>query len=120
MSRELYKEIVDLLVELKEGDLGELCKRKNVSISSAMHCKASYDAFMLWYNTSDDVYDNWDKFSGDYMYPVPSPDENMTPEEYYYYTPNKWGGEYGKLRMDLLDRMIEWYSRLADEEDEHD
>jgi hypothetical protein len=51
----------------------------------------------------------WPKASGDPLYPVPSP--RLTPEEWYHLTPDKWAGEYGALRRELLDFLIEEFSK---------
>ena len=43
----------------------------------------------------------WPKHSGDMYYPVPGG------RDAYYESMNKWEGEYGALRRELLDYMIE-------------
>lgn len=53
---------------------------------------------------------SWEYFSGDENYPVPSTTleipNKLTPETMYFKTANKWVGEYGALRMDLLRHCI--------------
>ena len=52
-----------------------------------------------------DLFSSWDKFSGEYNYPVPSPTSGMTPRSAFSNLP-KWKGEYGKLRKELLKHCI--------------
>jgi len=62
-------------------------------------------------------YSDWDKFSGNKYYPVPSIDDDLTPEEEYEIATEEgsmWDGTYGDLRKDLclhiakeLDKLIE-------------
>lgn len=53
---------------------------------------------------------NWPKWSGDGTYPVPAPTcHQEKPDSHcwaYCHLP-KWQGEYGQLRMELLDFLIE-------------
>ena len=48
----------------------------------------------------------WPKFSGDIDYPVPSTTKGVSAKEMYLCTPNKWEGEYGQLRFELLEFCI--------------
>lgn len=48
----------------------------------------------------------WPKFSGNWLYPVPHPTEPFDAAGAYYAAENKWEGEYGALRMELLDFCI--------------
>lgn len=52
----------------------------------------------------------WPKYSGSYDYPVPAVKEDMTPKEQFHHDPNSlWDAntEYGALRWELLDWLIE-------------
>lgn len=52
------------------------------------------------------LFSDWDKFSGDMFHPVPDP-HGLSPLDAFVNSDNKWSGEYGKLRIDLLDFMIQ-------------
>ena len=62
-----------------------------------------------------DTFKEWDKFSGDELYPVPSPrHKNSTPYNTYrkYYESNDmWQGPYGELRKELLEFTIEFIEK---------
>ncbi len=51
-------------------------------------------------------YDQWEHFSGRYMYPVPAKDPKTA-----YLIFNKWSkrSKYGKMRWQLLDWLIEQF-----------
>lgn len=50
---------------------------------------------------------SWPQYSGHKCYPVPSTSIYMNREEAFYLTENLWEGEYGALRIDLLNHIIE-------------
>lgn len=58
--------------------------------------------------------EKWPKFSGDYLYPVPSPYPGILPVELYQYMPHipKWSGQYGALRREMLEFVRDEAFRL--------
>ncbi len=58
-------------------------------------------------------YESWPKWSGSWFYPVPSIDQSSPDQAFcgaeLYGTMYK--GEYGSLRLELVDHMIEWISQ---------
>ena len=52
----------------------------------------------------------WPKFSGDADYPINDPHEIETAYNVYARLP-KWIGEYGALRFELLDHVIEFLKK---------
>ena len=48
----------------------------------------------------------WPKFSGTLNFPVPHPTEPFSAASAYYFARDKWEGEYGDLRRELLDHCI--------------
>lgn len=58
----------------------------------------------------DNLCRNWPKFSGNLNYPVPPANPGETAETEFWNAFNletMWQGEYGALRMELLDYLIE-------------
>jgi len=55
----------------------------------------------------------WYKFSGDATFPVPSPDDYELPYRAYGYLA-LWEGEYGALRVELLEFLIKEISKELD------
>ena len=56
------------------------------------------DRFSLDNYISEEIAPHWEFFSGDTSYPIPSSDEDFTPERYYDRCPNLWIGEQGIFR----------------------
>lgn len=54
------------------------------------------------------AFKSWEKFSGNAHYPVPST-VGADPFLAFHLTDNKWIGEYGNLRRELLDHMIAYF-----------
>jgi hypothetical protein len=52
---------------------------------------------------------SWEHFSGDGLYPVPSPDSSTTPHHAFFlhrHDDKMWTGAYGEYRRDLLEHLI--------------
>ena len=51
-------------------------------------------------------YTEWRYFSGDRVYPIPSDNKKLTPEEFYWKRENLYSGEQLKYRLDLAEFLI--------------
>ena len=69
--------------------------------------KNEINGVQVYPNNMYELFNSWEKFSGNIFYPVPSPDNTLNEEDIYIKTKNVWFGEYGQLRIELLDFMIE-------------
>ena len=62
-----------------------------------------------------EIFRKWDKFSGDELYPVPSPrHKSSTPYNAYRKCYDMWQGPYGELRRNLLNFTIAYLERRID------
>ena len=61
------------------------------------------------YPDLEDLVKSWPKFSGETVFPVSHP--SGTNSTGYFNTPNKWVGEYGAARYELLDHLIQELSK---------
>ena len=52
----------------------------------------------------------WPKFSGNVNFPINDPNGNFSAYSAYGYLP-KWTGEYGALRFELLDHVIDFLKK---------
>ena len=52
----------------------------------------------------------WPKFSGDMDFPIKDPYNEISAHKAYSYLP-KWVGEYGALRFELLDHVIDFLKK---------
>lgn len=62
-----------------------------------------YTYYMDWLGSN---VKRWSKFSGNTVYPVPTPD-HTDPNSFYWKIDNKWEGDYGEVRKELLQWCIE-------------
>jgi hypothetical protein len=54
-----------------------------------------------------ELFRKWPKFTGDYWYPIPSPDPNVYPAVAHMNCSDLWGDNtYGNMRKELLVFMI--------------
>lgn len=61
--------------------------------------------FFTWFNP---IVKTWPKYSGDLYYPIPSLTKRATPyRDYNLSKGQRWTGEYLKLRLELIDFVIE-------------
>jgi hypothetical protein len=56
-----------------------------------------------------DHFYNWPKFSGTRTYPVPSTYADVSAGSKYHKVSNMYIGEYGKLRIELIDYLIKQF-----------
>lgn len=56
--------------------------------------------------TINPIFQEWASYSGDILYPVPSPTPLRTPGEAFQFADDCWIRRYGDLRMDLLNHCI--------------
>lgn len=56
--------------------------------------------------TINPIFEEWPSYSGDIVYPVPSPTPLLTPGKAFQFADDCWIRRYGDLRMDLLNHCI--------------
>lgn len=59
------------------------------------------------------LFETWPKYSGDSRFPVPSTYKDWSAEKQFNMTVNMWEGEYGELRVELLDHCISELEELC-------
>jgi len=53
-----------------------------------------------------EAFSRWPEYSGEPVYPVPSPVSGESPMSLYRFTDDVWAGEYGAARLRLVDFLI--------------
>ena len=117
--------MLDAALDIKEGNFNNyygICGNIEHKVINAIEVKFPEYAFdndenfmNLWRILKEAFY-IWPKFSGDADYPINDPHEIETP--YNVYTQNhKWIGEYGALRFELLDHVIDFLEREIEKEE---
>lgn len=114
-SKEHLSAILDALVRVKDGeitytDVG-ICGNTETLLAMEYGEVIPFNTYELLEVFSID----WPKHSGGHLYPVPSPIEGEHPMDAYDYTDNLWDGEYGALRYELLDFLIDELTKVVEE-----
>lgn len=88
----------------------------NIHNESLSHCMSLYGF----------SYEDWPHYSGYKKFPVPDPERKHHAERehdaeaIYWNSPNRYIGEYGMLRLDLLDWLIKQFeSKLLSKENDY-
>lgn len=99
------------LREIKESVESSEEEFESVGICSAIYIISNEELNVCKKGTLLCHYETWKYYSGEPKFPVPSTIEYLAPREAYYSEYNKWQGEYGALRRDLLNHVIEQLER---------
>ncbi|ALY07230.1 hypothetical protein VmeM32_00244 [Vibrio phage vB_VmeM-32] len=94
----LNRSIINILTRLRENE---------TSINVGL-CRIIDDGIHVYSNMQYAIHDffhTWKHFSSDYSYPVPCPNNHLSPGEAYQEL-EKYSGQYGALRLDLLEHII--------------
>lgn len=59
-----------------------------------------------YHDLKAELFASWPFYSGSVTYPVPDPSDNYNSMGVFTRTKDYWGGDYGKLRMNLLNHII--------------
>lgn len=94
MSRDVKIELLKSLLKIKA------CPDRECGICGSL--PMYFDSGRLLFS----LFKAWPKFSGTLNFPVPHPTEPFSAASAYYFARDKWEGEYGALRMELLDFCI--------------
>ena len=100
--------MLDAALDIKAGNFNKgygICGNLSNKVISAVEESEHYDSYQIL----KQVFYTWPKFSGDAQYPINDPDDpynEVSAHRAYGYLP-KWTGEYGALRFELLDHVID-------------
>lgn len=104
----------DVLLEIQANNLKQagICEATSITLNTYA---AEPESFRLVRDEQRRLIDSWPKHSGDSVYPVPSVTPNRTAySEFHHNILNSqplrttlWVGEYGELRNELLQFMID-------------
>lgn len=100
---EYFQFCLDAALDIKAGNFD-----KEYGICSNLRNKVygeGLDPYELWLIMQQAFY-TWPKFSGDINYPINDPYNEVSAHRVYDQLP-KWTGEYGALRFELLDHVID-------------
>ena len=102
--------MLDAALDIKAGNFNNrygICSNlSNKVINSQVEESERYD---LWQILKQAFY-TWPKFSGDVNFPINDP-YNRVPAHRVYGDLPRWTGEYGALRFELLDHVIDFLKK---------
>ena len=117
--------MLDAALDIKEGNFSNrcgICGNIDRKVTNAMAVKfpdcvfADDEIIMNSWRILRQAFRTWPKFSGDVDYPINDPHGIETP--YNVYARNhKWIGEYGALRFELLEHVIDFLEREIEKEE---
>ena len=110
---EYLKSMLDAALDIKVGNFDKkygicinLSDKVNRQVEESEESEERYDSWEIL----KQAFYTWPKFSGDEAYPINDPKGIETPHNVYPKLP-KWVGEYGELRFELLDHIINFIEK---------
>ena len=117
---EYLKFCLDAAMDIKAGNFDKgcgICGNMDYKVIHAIHVK--FPGYVI--NDDNEITINpgeilkqafytWPKFSGDVDFPINNPYNEISAQRAYNYLP-KWVGEYGELRFELLDHIINFIEK---------
>ena len=97
--------MLDAALDIKAGNFDKgcgICSNLSDKVDSQVEESECYDSGQIL----EQAFYTWPKFSGDVQYPINDPYNEVSAHRAYGYLP-KWTGEYGTLRFELLDHVID-------------
>lgn len=101
--------MLDAALDIKAGNFDKrfgICSNLSDKVNSQVE-ESERDE--LWQILKQAFY-TWPKFSGDINYPINDPYNRVSAPRAYDQLP-KWVGEYGALRFELLDHVIDFLKK---------
>lgn len=114
-SKEHLSITLEALTAIKGGEITYTVTGICGNADTLLSLWCNDDTIFNVYNLLEVFCQGWDKHSSDSLYPVPSPIEGVAPMDAYDDYDNKWTGEYGQLRYELLDFLIEELTKAVEE-----
>ena len=111
--------MLDAALDIKEGNFDNrvgICGNIDHKVTNAMDVKfpdyviGNDEIIMDSWEILKRAFRTWPKFSGDIDYPIDDPHEIETPHNVFIRS-HKWIGEYGALRFELLDHVIDFLKK---------
>lgn len=98
--------MLDAAIDIKAGNFDKeygICSNLSNKVNSQVEESERYDSWKIL----KQAFCTWPKFSGDVNFPINDPYNEFSAHSVYDHLP-KWTGEYGALRFELLDHVIDF------------
>ena len=103
--------MLDAALDIKAGNFDKgygICSNLSNKVNNQVEESERYDSWQIL----KQAFYTWPKFSGDVNFPINDPYNRGPAYSAYGYLP-KWTGEYGALRFELLDHVIDFLKNGA-------
>ena len=107
--------MLDAALDIKAGDFDEgygICTNLSNKVNSQVEESERYELRYELRHILEQAFYKWPKFSGDVQFPINDPYNEVSAYRAYGQLP-KWVGEYGALRFELLDHVIDFLKNGA-------
>ena len=97
--------MLDAALDIKAGNFDKgygICSNLSYKVNNQVEESERYESEQIL----KQAFYTWPKFSGDVQVPIDDPYNEVSAHRAYGYLP-KWVGEYGALRFELLDHVID-------------
>ena len=101
--------MLDAALDIKAGNFDKgygICTNLSDKVNSQVEESERYELS----HVLKQAFYKWPKFSGDVQFPINDPYNEVSAHRAYSYLP-KWTGEYGALRFELLDHVIDFLKK---------
>ena len=106
--------MLDAALDIKAGNFDKgwgICGNLNNKINNRVgESEERYEIILNSWRILKQAFYTWPKFSGDVQFPINDPCDEISANHAYVYLP-KWEGEYGELRWELLDHVIDFLKK---------
>ena len=103
--------MLDAALDIKAGNFNTeygICANLIDKVNSQVEESERYDSGQIL----KQAFCTWPKFSGDVNFPIDDPYNKVSAHRVYEYNElPKWTGEYGALRFELLDHVIDFLKK---------
>lgn len=100
---------LDAVLDIKAGNFDKgygICSNLSDKVNSQVEESECYELCQIL----KQAFYTWPKFSGDVQFPINDPYNEVSAHRAYARLP-KWVGEYGALRFELLDHVIDFLKK---------
>ena len=102
MNNEQKRLVVKILKNIVKGERYD----SSVGLCANIYDQSLHARIPVHGSELSDYFEAWPKYSGVIKFPVPSP-LGSPPEFQYWQSHNMYGGEYGLLRLELAQFIVE-------------
>ena len=106
--------VSDILKRIKKNPIKHLAICPNFDHLCIHFYYGDYDLIDTFDKYKYDFFETFSRYSGNFIFPVKSPLECLTPRGAFKSSLEKWTGPYGEDRKLLLDHLIKCFEEIGE------